>query len=598
MNKRLMWLALATLGLFAGGLVFRTPRALARRALSPILSRVLGKTKTKPRPPVPVPDQPLLVGYNLDFPGDWSNLMPFIDLMHDARPWSGTCSDSDPKCDASAHLDLDSHGWPRSLRYRDDPTRSYVNIQTIFSSHRSVPDVGKRFLITWEGEGELAFFGVDPLTVDAAKRTITFVFQPGNKFIRIVKTDPNGNGRYLRNIRVFRQDREPLLSKGEIFNPDMLDYLKPFRSLRFMDWMQSNVEEARDALWSERPRFDYFHWCGQWVDPLDPKRGPRLGGYPVEVLVALANKTGAHPHFNMPYRYTDDWVAQFATYVRDHLAPQLRATVEYSNEVWNWGFPQADYANREGRKLWPDEGTAWLQYMGVRAAKMGQIWRSVFVGQEKRLRIVIAPQTGWPDASPASLDCPRWVAMQSGNKPCYAFADAVAITGYFSGQLQQQINRSVLHDWLSKGKAYAIARGLRQLQFGDVAELREADGQPAIGPKSENLAHSIELFGEFQAIAAERHLELYAYEGGTAFGSDDPEIQELLFEITEQPAMVEIYEKLFSEFHAAGGTVFNCWGWIGARDPWSNAQDLLDRSRTKYRAIVAATAAIALPPKN
>lgn len=598
MTKRLVWLSLVALGLFAGGMLFRTPRALARRALSPIVDRVLGKAKTKHQPPVTLPVQPLLVGYNLDFPGDWSNLMPFIDLMHDARPWSGTCLDTDPKCDETAHLDLDSHGWPRSLRYRDDPTRSYGSIQTVFSTQQAVPDVGKTFLVTWEGEGELALFGADPLTVDATKRAVTFVFHPGNKFIRILKSDPNGTGRYLRNIRIFRKDREPLLAKGELFNPDMLDYLKPFRSLRFMDWMQSNVEETRDALWSERARFDYFHWFGQWVDPLAPKQGARLGGYPVEVLVALANKTGAHPHFNMPYRYTDDWVARFATYVRDHLAPELRATVEYSNEVWNWGFPQADYANREGRRLWPDEGSAWLQYMGMRAAKMSQIWRSVFAGQESRLRVVIAPQTGWPDASPASLDCPRWVAMQSGRKPCHAFADAVAITGYFSGQLQEESNRSVLRDWLSKGKAYAIARGLRQLQFGDVAELHEPGGQPAVGQKSESLARAIELFGAFQAIAAERHLGLYAYEGGTAFGSDDPEIRQLLFEITEQPAMVDMYKQLFSEFHAAGGTVFNCWGWIGTRDPWSNAQNLLDRSRTKYRAILAATSELEPPPKN
>jgi hypothetical protein len=176
--------------------------------------------------------------------------------------------------------------------------------------------------------------------------------------------------------------------------------------------------------------------------------------------------------------------------------------------------------------------------------------------------------------------------MDSANKPCHTFADAIAITGYFSGQLQEKINQPVLHTWLAKGKAYAIERGLRQLEFGDITEIRTGEGEPAVGPKSESLNHAIESFGVFQDLAAERHLELYAYEGGTAFGSDDSEIKELLFEMTEQPAMYTMYRRLFSDFHAAGGTVFNCWGWIGPKDPWANVQNLLDRKRTKYRAVV------------
>lgn len=589
MNKRLTWLILAGVVVLAGLAFFRTPRALARKALAPILKSKAPKPRQQTAASKPA--QPLLIGYNLDFPGDWSNLMPFIDLMHDARMWSGQCSDADRKCDARAHLDLDEHGWPRSLRYRDDPTRSYAGIETVFSTHQKVPDVGKTFAVTWEGDGELTFSGVEPVTVDKAKRLITFTFEPGNKYVRIAKTDPDGNGKYLRNIRIFRRDREALLAKGEIFNPDMLDFLRPFRSLRFMDWMQSNAEEKRDALWAERPRFDYFHWCGQAIDARDERQGDRIGGYPVEVLVALANKANAHPHFNMPYRYTDEWLTGFATYVRDHLAPNLRATVEYSNEVWNWGFPQAGFANQQGRKLWPDEGTAWLQYMGMRAAKMGQIWRKVFAGQEKRLRILIAPQTGWPDVAPASLDCPRVAAMDPDHKPCHAFADAVGITGYFSGELQQKNNRPVLRGWLAKGKRYAIERGLRQLEFGDVEGIRDGDGERATGPKSASLDLAIERFGILGDLAAERKLELYAYEGGTEFGSEDPAIKELLFAMTEEPAMVDMYKRLFTEFHAAGGTVFNCWGWIGIGDPWANAQTLLDRKRTKYRAILETVAA-------
>ena len=527
------------------------------------------------------------IGYNLDFPGDWSNLMPFIDLMHDARPWMGACGEIDPHCDATAHLDLDAKGWPRSLKYRDDASRSYAAIETVFSTHQSVPDVGRRFTLTWEGDGEITFSGVDPIEVDKAHRRLTFVFNPGNKFVRIARTDPQGKGNYLHNIRIFREDRAALLAAGEIFNPDALDYLKPFGSLRFMDWMLSNNEEKRDAVWAERPQVGYFQWPDQWLDANDPKKGHRIGGYPVEVMVALANKTGADPHFNMPYRYTDEWLARFAEYVRDELAPNLRATIEYSNEVWNWTFPQASYANQEGRALWPDEGTAWLQFMGMRAARMCQIWRQVWSGQESRLRCLISPQTGWPDVAPASLDCPNWVAMDPAkHKPCYQYADAVGVTGYFSGFLNAKKNQPLLHEWLAQGLDGAMAKAFRQLEFGDVAGLDNGEGKPAAGAKSDSLAATLAAFGVFRRYARERGLELYVYEGGTHLGSDDPAINDLFFRLTEQDKMRTLYGALFAGYRDAGGTIFNCWGWIGPHDPWANAQNVLDRSRSKYRAIV------------
>ncbi len=561
-----------------------------------LLASVPGAVAKPPRSPAPPRSGPRSVGaanarsplgYNLDFPGDWSRLMPFLDLMRDARPWVGSCGAADPACDPTSHLDLDPAGWPRSLRYRDDPARAYARVETAFSTHVGVPDEGKTFLLTWEGDGELSWNGLEPVSKDLAQRRITFVFRPGNKFIRIEKTDPGGTGSYLRNIRICRLDRAPLLAVGEIFNPDTLEYLKPFGSLRFMDWMLSNNKEDRDAVWAERPRFDYFHWIEQWIDPGRPALGRRIGGYPVEVLVALANKVGADAHFNMPYRYTDAWVTGFATHVRDHLAPNLRATVEYSNEVWNWGFPQAGYANAEGRKLWPDEGSAWLQYMGMRAARMCTLWREVFAGQEDRLRCVIAPQTTWVDVAAASLDCPRWVAQNPArNKPCHKYADAVAVTGYFSGGLELEANRATIRAWLAKGEDFAIGQALRQLEHGDVPGLKDGEGKPLAGEASGSLDAAIGYLEKHKRVAQRRGLELYVYEGGTHLGSPDPQIQDFLFRVTAHERVHAMYLRLFSAYKALGGTIFNCWGWIAPRDPWANAQSLVDRARTKYRAIM------------
>src|SRR5690606_28988685 len=108
----------------------KTPRWLLPVAIGALMSGVgCGSSEAIQAPPVELPsvtpNTASSLGYNLDFPGDWTNLPPFIDQVANSRVPYGECSDDDPDCDGRAHLDLDDQGWPRSLRYRDDPSRSY-----------------------------------------------------------------------------------------------------------------------------------------------------------------------------------------------------------------------------------------------------------------------------------------------------------------------------------------------------------------------------------------------------------------------------------------------------------------------------------------
>ena len=43
-------------------------------------------------------------------------------------------------------------------------------------------------------------------------------------------------------------------------------------------------------------------------------------------MVALANRLGASPHFNMPAHYQDEYVQRFAEYVRDNLGHESIST--------------------------------------------------------------------------------------------------------------------------------------------------------------------------------------------------------------------------------------------------------------------------------
>jgi hypothetical protein len=596
--RAVTWVALGLLALGALVAVARTAKPTRDRPSS----RAAPEKQGEATPPGPTPadgspggraNARSPIGYNLDFPGDWSLLRPFIDLMHNARPFAGVCPDRDPQCDRFAHLRLDEQGWPRSLEYRDHPALSYAHLETVFSTTPAAPERGRVFVVTWEGTGDLEVFGGEPLEANPRQRRMRFRFLGGNTILRILRTDPRGQGDHVRNVRIFREDFEPLLDRGEIFNPETLAYLEPFGSLRFMDWMLSNDPEERQARWSERSRPDRFPWIRQTLDPAAPcdTSAPSacrcVGGYPVEVLVELANRLGADPHFNMPYRADDDWVKQFATYVRDHLARNLRATVEYSNEVWNWGFPQAAYAKREAETLWPSESSGWLQFMGARAARTCQLWKGIFYGQEARVRCLIAPQTGWAEIASASLDCPAWVARNpSRHRPCHEGMDAVAITGYFGSELLNDANRPVLRSWLGQGPDLAREHAFRYLDRGEAGELLDDDGKPLGSRHGASAITTLELFARWGRIAAARGLPLYVYEGGTHFGSDDAELRPFLASLATDPRMYALYRRVLDAYRAAGGTVWNAWGALGPGDAWSNGESLADRGNAKYRALL------------
>jgi len=569
-------------------------------------------------PPVVPPSQPAptraagtenarsMVGYNLDYPGDWTGMPPFIDLMKNARVWLGSCSDADPNCDQTAHLDLDAHGWVKSLRYRDQPGRAYDRVETVVLTNKHQSGCDGEFVLDYQGTGEVELANARVTREDRGARRILFRPGEGHVYVRVLGSDPQGKGDHVRNIRVYRADQADALARGELFNPEMLAYLAPFGSLRFMDWMDSNqrglCSGGKDhgkecyakpdqcgggrcvmaGVWSERPRMDQPSLLArsQFLDPSHPERGVRVGGYPLEMMVALANAVGADPHFNMPAAFEDEYARQFAGYVEKHLAPNLRASVEYSNETWNWGFPQAHYVNERGRQLWPDEGSAYVQYAGSRMQHQCRLWKEVFGDEKQRVRCLMSPQTGWPDMARNMLDCPQWQRLHPELGPCGDVADAVAITGYFAGCLQERQNEKHLRAWLARGKDYALDRFFAQLEHG--GELRCAEE----GLKT-SLDDAIALYAVFGRMAQSRGLELYVYESGTHFNYDgkDTAVEQLFVAATKDRRMGDLYLKNLRAFKQAGGTIINAWGWVDANDMWANSDSVVDRSHPKYRAL-------------
>ena len=195
---------------------------------------------------------------------------------------------------------------------------------------------------------------------------------------------------------MIKAENQTRYQQGEQFNPVFVDKIKKFRTLRFMDWMQTNHSPQKE--WENRPTPATATY--------------RRSGVPLEVMIALANQVQADPWFNMPHQATDEYIQNFAQKVKAELNPNLKVYIEFSNEVWNWNFKQTRYALEQGQARWgKDKKDAFRQWYGMRTAQMCELWKREFGNQANRVICVISTQTNSEGVEPKVLDCPYWVPL-------------------------------------------------------------------------------------------------------------------------------------------------------------------------------------------
>ncbi|WP_416672014.1 bluetail domain-containing putative surface protein [Egbenema bharatensis] len=508
------------------------------------------------------------LGIGLSGIADWSTEIPFLDAFKSARSWI-------PQRESVWHtgeqFDLDANGWVRSLPVAgsNQPNTAPTFAGTLLLHNQGNYRPG-RYVVMYDGEGTVQY-GFDARKIESESRPGRDVLQVdsrggGGIYLTLHETDPNKTGNYIRNIRVYHEDDLPLVEMGMRFNPDFLQKVKEFGTLRFMDWMETNHSKVQD--WNDRPKLTDISWAGK--------------GVPIELMVEIANQTGSSPWFNMPHQATDDYIRQFATYVRDHLDPRLVAHVEFSNEVWNWQFEQSHYAVQQAEARWGQgvEG-GHMQWYGMRSAQMAEIWNQVFGKQSDRVVSVIATQTGWKGLENYALNTPAWVA--EGHQPAWKAMDAYAVTGYFSGGLGNPEHQATVRSWL-KDPDGGFAKAIQQLKTGNVIP----------GTAHESVEGTIDLFKYHASVAKQHNLRLVAYEGGqhvVGHGGveHDAELSEFFMAINRRPEMQGIYQRLLDGWRESGGTLFNHFVGIGSASQWGSWGALENLSQTtspKYAALM------------
>ena len=461
------------------------------------------------------------LGTNLDGINDWSPSFPFVDAMKRSREW---ISSAEGQWDDQRAFALDTSGWVRSLQ-KGQIARSLVFWDaTHFPSGDYVALYDGAAELTWDVQGGVSAKkpGREVLKVDSKHNLallISGIAKPENypKNLRLIM--PGG---VCSNDPVRYCDSKTACARGgqcelfeknyatQLFHPKFLEKLQAFSTVRFMDWMKTN--ESKERKWQDRPL---------------PSDARFREGAPLEIMVALANRLSQNPWFNIPHAADDDYVRQFATYVRDHLRPGLKAYVEYSNEVWNGMFPQAAFATEQGKKLKLGESNwdAQYRYYAKRTTQVHKIWEQVFKGQQERVVRVLAVQAANSGVAVAELD---YLDTKQ-------HVDALAIAPYFGGE-------------------YGDPKEEKRWESASVTDVID-------DLRKRSLPNTFAMVKAHAEIAAKYKLELVAYEGGESFagiaGTENNEKLNKLFDsVGRDPRIKQIYLEYLEGWKQNGGKLF------------------------------------------
>lgn len=473
------------------------------------------------------------LGINLSGVADWATEFPFVDLFKQSRAWFY-------EHDESAVANLDENGWVTSL-----PEGKVVS--TIVSVIEGQHFPAEEYVVLYDGEGDIDSPNHALKNQSPGRATISVKGNDAILQISIKRTNPKN---YIRNIRLVPVASEKS-HKQLRWDARFLARWSGVSCLRFMDFMQTN--NSKQVAWEDRPQPSHASFAEK--------------GVPVEWMVDLANELNCDPWFCMPHQADDGYIKAFANYVAQHLKPELRAWVEYSNELWNGGFEQYAYAAEKGRSLGlssDDWGNAY-RYNARRSVEVFDIWQQAF-SQDKRLVKVIASQGANIALAEQLLKSPQVSSS----------VDVLAIAPYVSFNVSPEGD----DETPSAGtvKHWQLARLFKHLETVAL-------------PASKAWMHY------HKKLADKYGLSLVAYEGGQHLvgvqgAEHDGELTDLLMRANADQRMGEIYTKNLQDWEEAGGDLFCHFSSVESWSKWGSwgLQQYMDDQLTPKRLAVVAWA--------
>ncbi len=496
----------AIASLDAGGVA--TP---LRPGYTTVTASVAGKTATgvlTVRGSLPIPTRSQYVGTNLGGISYYGSNFPFANLLKTSAGWGSDNGNPFPSTSAD--------GYPTALA----PGQHAVASVTWGNTHYAAG----QYTLLWDGQGTMNFpWGNVRVVSSTANRIVVEPVDLGAAItVGIVTTNP---GDPVRNVRFLWPGTETTYAAQQ-FNPAYLARIAPFSVLRFMEWGNTNGSSVVE--WADRspPSSAFF---------------PSSGGVPIEVMIDLANTLHVDPWFCIPHMASDDYIRQFAALLHTRLDPTLRPHIEYSNEVWNTGFPQAQWAVAQSaaKGLQAPYGQPSIFY-ARRSVQIFKLMQQVYgAADAHRMVRVIAGQSAWTQFSQSAL----------ADGDTAANADVLAVAPYFGAD-----------------KADDPANVAQTLSAGPNAIVDQFLVNIRGNSKAQMAANA--------ALAAQYRLKLRAYESGPGdsvgyFPGDKQDPMTALFTAANNsPRMTDVYLEYYSQWKAAGGDTMVQFNDIGGWSKW------------------------------
>jgi hypothetical protein len=455
------------------------------------------------------------LGVNLAGLADWNTELPFVDLFRMSREWV-----SQPKEGAwgsGPKLNLDENGWVKSLEKGCWATRVICSLPA-----NQYPSGD--YVVLYDGEGELTSTAGQMIKSESGRLILKVDAKKDSFLIDLIKTNPQN---HLRNIRVI----SPGFESTYLTNPWHPSFLKRWSGiacLRFMDFMSTN--NSAQVKWAERPKLTDASFANK--------------GIPLEMMVDLANRLYTDAWFCMPHQADDNYIKQFAIYVKNHLNPELQAWIEYSNEVWNGGFEQHAYAAKAGQRLrFADKPweAAW-RYYAYRSVQIFKIWTDVY-NEHNRFVRVLASQAANEYASDQILSF-----QDAANK-----ADVLAIAPYVSFNVSPSDENGINDKTVS---AWSLDKLFEHLNKTALPE-------------------SLQWVKNSKKVANEYGLNLVAYEAGqhlvgVSGAENNDKLTQLFKQANADNRMGEIYTKSLAIWTQLGGDLSCSYYSVGGWSKWGS----------------------------
>ncbi len=525
--------------------------------------QILFTTGVAERARVPVP-----IGLNIADINDWATQHPFKNMMTQARSWL-TRTEGSYEWDngLSSQMPRRADGYPQYIPFTP-PGYGPQIVHTLVTTGNAARKVGT-YSLRFAGRGRVHIHVVGSpgdfsqvfsslpgssgcVQAGGPTRTpvcpVTYSSPAQTIFLQILESDAADP---VRDIRIIDPDFNTWTNDeidADPFMPAFLESIRGASVLRFMDWMhtnsQLNPEQTQLYTWATRTTPETFIQTGG-------------SGVAMEYVVMLSNLLGADPWICIPHAAPDELIQSYAEFFEEHLAPERKLIIEFSNELWNGAFRQGQYsyARPEGR----------ARYVAERSFNMFRIFSDVFT-DDTRLVKVMPGHAGGSSYNAELLAFRTDAAVNPHNMT----VDALAIAPYVGGALPNELANA---DAEVSFTADHLLDRLERLLATEYMSFITAN----------------------RAVAQAHGVRLIAYEGGhhlapLAGEENNGVLEQLIYEANRHPRMRQIYRDMLSIWGAEGGelfTIFNTtnsyskWGSWGLKETWD--QPILDAP--KYHAV-------------